>query len=118
MDAYPLRPGHVLITPRRHAVRIAELSDTDRRNLFETAAQVATAMRRIHPEGTDLHWLLNDGKTAFQHVPHVHLHLIPRRPGDGLKLLGGLGMRVLGQFGRRDDMQALQQQANRITDAL
>ena len=95
MDAYPLRRGHVLVVPRRHAALMTELDDATREALVNTGNRVAAAMRAAWPDCHGINWIVNDGKAANQHVPHVHLHLIPRHGGDGLKLLANFAARTV-----------------------
>lgn len=114
MDAFPLRPGHVLVIPREHQPLVGQLQERTRGQLMDTANLIASAMRRIHPDGTDLNWLINDGKVAWQHVPHVHLHLIPRTRGDNLPFMG----RIVTRFLQKPDMAKLEQDAARLRMAL
>lgn len=100
MDAYPLRPGHVLVIPRRHAALMTELQASERTQLMELGARIARAMRKLDPAG-DINWMVNDGKAANQHVPHVHLHLVPRRRGDGAALIARFGTRALAMMRAR-----------------
>ena len=75
--------GHVLVVPKRHVEHFWELDDEDAAALVTAALPVARALRAIVPmEGLSL-WQSN-GPAAFQEVPHVHLHLMPRRERDGL----------------------------------
>lgn len=114
MDIYPLRPGHVLVIPREHRQYVHELDSTTRGQLLETATRIAKAMRRIHPPGTDLNWMINDGKRAWQHVPHVHLHLLPRDGRDNL----GLTARIATRFMRKPDMARFEADAAALRAAL
>ena len=114
MDAFPLRPGHVLVIPREHHPLVTQLDEQTRGLLMETGTRIARAMREIHPKGTDINWMINDGKAAWQHVPHVHLHLIPRTGKDNLRLMGQITTRFL----RKPDMEKLEQQASALRDAL
>jgi histidine triad (HIT) family protein len=83
LDISPLARGHTLVIPKSHAVRFDEL-DAD------TAAALAEAVRQLAPRvitavgGDDYNILNNNGASAGQVVRHVHVHIIPRREGDGL----------------------------------
>jgi histidine triad (HIT) family protein len=92
LDIYPMRPGHALVIPRRHAVRIDDLGDGGAAALFAFAARVARAARARLP-CDDVNLVLNDGPAANQTVPHAHAHVIPRRRGDLAPLLGRLLVR-------------------------
>lgn len=90
MDVFPMRPGHVLVIPKRHAQYVYELNDTERNQLFNTANKIAKALRESALAPDALHFNINDGVAAQQTVPHVHLHLLPRKKGDGLRFLGAI----------------------------
>ncbi|HNW37516.1 MAG TPA: HIT family protein, partial [Methanosarcina vacuolata] len=50
--------------------------------LFEAARKITAAVEKaFSAEGSNIG--INDGKVAGQEVPHVHVHVIPRRKGDG-----------------------------------
>lgn len=93
LDIHPLQRGHALIVPNRHAVRLQELPQESLQRLYAAADRVMAAMggSALAPAGFNL--LLNDGPAANQSVPHVHLHVIPRRGGDLARLLLGFGRR-------------------------
>jgi histidine triad (HIT) family protein len=94
MDIFPLHEGHVLVVPRQHAALLNQLPDALRDHLFRVACRVIAAQRDtgLHADGANL--VVNDGKPANQHVPHVHIHLIPRDGGD----LGAVGWRAMTRF--------------------
>jgi histidine triad (HIT) family protein len=113
LDIFPMRPGHVLIVPRRHAVFVHELTAAERAALMEAAARIAVAQADagLQREGGTL--LVNDGPGGGQHVPHVHLHVVPRRRGDLLAIVRTYAARIL--TGRRPVPQpALDALAERI----
>ncbi|MBL7978553.1 MAG: HIT domain-containing protein [Bacteroidetes Order II. Incertae sedis bacterium] len=77
----PILPGHTLVIPKRHVVRIAELSADEWVGFWDFARQMATfIMTCFHADGCD--WTIQDGRSAGQTVEHLHLHLIPRYTGD------------------------------------
>ncbi|KAJ2760261.1 Dinucleoside triphosphate hydrolase [Coemansia nantahalensis] len=77
----PIRPGHVLVVSRRPARRFAELTPDEVADLFVQGQRVSRTIERLH-RAEALTLCIQDGAAAGQTVPHVHLHVIPRRPGD------------------------------------
>jgi histidine triad (HIT) family protein len=90
MDIFPLRPGHVLVVPRRHAQYVHELTSAERSQLFDAGTKIALAIRASTLRPAALHFNINDGVAAHQTVPHVHLHLLPRYEGDAISFVGTL----------------------------
>jgi histidine triad (HIT) family protein len=82
MDIFPWRPGHLLVIPRAHGVRLADLRDGASAALFSAGTRIAAGLRQSGLPCDDVHLLLNDGAAANQTVPHAHLHVIPRVRGD------------------------------------
>ncbi len=75
--------GHVLIVPNRHVETLYELDEDTAGRLMALAVRVARALAAdAAPPGLNL-WQSN-GHAGGQEVPHVHLHVQPRRVGDGL----------------------------------
>lgn len=93
MDIHPMRAGHVLIIPRRHLQYLHELPKGMRDRLFGLGLEIGNAWRRLGADG--LNYVVNDGRAANQSVPHLHLHVIPRRQGDTVRLLGRLMLKPL-----------------------
>lgn len=77
----PITPGHTLICPVRHVQTFEELTQDERVALFDLAAKVKGALRKqFGAEGFNHAW--NENKVAGQSVPHLHLHIVPRKKGD------------------------------------
>ncbi len=87
LDAFPVSEGHTLIVPRRHVARFHDLDETERASLMRG---VEAIWPRVRGEARDFNLGLNDGPSAGQTVSHVHLHVIPRRPGDTPDPVGGV----------------------------
>ncbi|HEX6042386.1 HIT family protein [Longimicrobium sp.] len=114
MDIHPVRPGHVLVASRRHAVQLHELPPDERAALFELAVRVgeAQAAAGLPRQGGTL--VVNDGPAAGQHVPHVHVHVIPRARGDLPAVLRAYAGKLFNHFGRAANRSALDALAGRI----
>jgi histidine triad (HIT) family protein len=114
LDIHPVRPGHALVVPRRHAVFIHELTPAERAAMMEAAARIALAQGAagLPREGGTL--VVNDGPAAGQHVPHAHLHVIPRARGDLAAVARQYAGRVFGRFGRPADRASLNALAARL----
>ena len=118
MDKFPLGEGHVLVLPKAHGVLINELEKTTQAHLFSIGSQIVEAQRKAGFGVKGTNFLLNDGKAANQTVPHIHLHLIPRKKGDLLAAIPKLALHVTGLFGRSAKRDTLSQQAEAIKQHL
>jgi histidine triad (HIT) family protein len=82
LDHRPLFPGHVLVIPRHHVTTLADLPDGLIEPLFGAVRRVSGAVERaLEAEGT----FVAANNRVSQSVPHLHVHVVPRRRGDGLK---------------------------------
>jgi histidine triad (HIT) family protein len=82
LDSRPLFPGHTLLVPRDHHELLLDLPAAQVGPLFQTVQRLSRAVQvALEAEGTFL--AVNNG--VSQSVPHVHVHVIPRRKGDGLR---------------------------------
>jgi diadenosine tetraphosphate (Ap4A) HIT family hydrolase len=86
MDIRPLTPGHLLVVPRVHADGLEALPDDLGARVFTVAHQLGRALRISDLPCAGVNMFLADGVAAGQEVFHVHLHVIPRNPGDGFRL--------------------------------
>jgi diadenosine tetraphosphate (Ap4A) HIT family hydrolase len=77
----PITPGHTLIVPKRHVQTISELTELERNDVFDLAETIKGALRKgFGAQGFNHAW--NESEIAGQSVPHFHLHIVPRTPGD------------------------------------
>ena len=84
MNQRQANPGHVLVIPRAHIATIYELPPDLSARLFQTVVRTARAIeRQLQPPGLNI-WQSN-GEAAGQEVFHVHVHLLPRRPGKAVE---------------------------------
>jgi histidine triad (HIT) family protein len=73
-------PGHTLVVTRRHAETIFDLRPDEEAALGAAIAAAARAVRAVlDPPGLLVHQ--HNGVAAFQTVPHVHVHVVPKAPG-------------------------------------
>ncbi len=82
LDTKPLFLGHVLVVPRTHVVSLPELPDAQVSPLFERVKTLARAVpAALGAEGS----FVAMNNVVSQSVPHLHVHVVPRTKGDGLK---------------------------------
>lgn len=77
----PLVPGHVLIIPKRICPRFTQLTAKEVSDLYATVHFV-TPLLEQHYQASASNIAMQDGKDAGQSVPHVHVHILPRKQGD------------------------------------
>jgi histidine triad (HIT) family protein len=82
LDNHPLFPGHVLLCPREHYVTLLELPTELAGSAMTTLQLMAKAVEAaLDAEGT----FVAINNRVSQTVPHLHIHVVPRRRRDGLK---------------------------------
>ena len=82
LDRYPIDKGHSLIITREHYEKITDMSIDDVSKLFSKVPKIINAI--IKATGADAFSIAqNNGKSAKQIIPHVHIHLIPRYNATG-----------------------------------
>ena len=82
LDARPLFAGHTLLVPREHYETLSDLPAELVGPLFANARALAGAMESaLGAEGS----FVAVNNRVSQSVPHLHVHVVPRRKGDGLK---------------------------------
>ena len=91
LDVAPVTDGHVLVIPRHHTADLAGLDDESGGAIFAVGRRVAAALRQAGLPCEGINFFLADGAAAGQTVFHTHLHVIPRRRGDGLGFRHGEG---------------------------
>lgn len=88
-DGYPISPGHLLITPRRHYPTLFDVPAELQAHLLSMINQARTIIGQSHsPDGYNIG--INNGAAAGQTVPHVHIHVVPRYEGDVEDPRGGV----------------------------
>lgn len=112
LDIRPINSGHSLVIPKSHVANLKNLDPSLAGRLFQVAGKIAAALRKsgLRCEGINV-WLA-DGKAAFQEIPHIHIHVIPRYSGDGLRIQAG------PDYGQIPPENELEKQANQIRKAL
>jgi histidine triad (HIT) family protein len=82
MDIQPVNPGHLLVVPRRHYESLADIPAELAMDLFAVATRLAPVVMRV-AGAAGMNIVVNSGAAAGQDVFHYHVHVIPRREGDG-----------------------------------
>jgi histidine triad (HIT) family protein len=82
LDRRPLFPGHLLLVPREHLATLAELPESLTGPFFGNVRLLARAVEEgMNAEGS----FVAVNNRVSQSVPHLHVHIVPRRRHDGLK---------------------------------
>ncbi len=82
LDIRPLFAGHTLVVPRRHVVTLADLEPADVGPFFGRVREISRLLPdALGAEGT----FVANNNVVSQSVAHLHVHVVPRRRGDGLR---------------------------------
>jgi len=88
-DLFPVAPGHILLIPTRHTASWFDLTRDEHRDILDLLDRAKDYLdSRFSPRGYTIG--INEGAAAGQTIFHVHLHLIPRHPGDVVDPKGGI----------------------------
>ncbi|WP_107704986.1 HIT family protein [Nocardioides allogilvus] len=81
LDQRPVFKGHVLLVPRAHVETLPDLPASQRDGFLAAAQDLASAVTALGAQGS----FVAINNTVSQSVPHLHLHVVPRTKGDGLR---------------------------------
>ena len=108
LDIHPSALGHTLIIPKSHVSRVEDLSQEDADSLFSTLHKlVKTIQESVQAPASTIG--INNGRESGQEIPHVHIHIIPRFPGDRGGIIQGIARPI-----RRVDPSKLSEVAEKI----
>lgn len=88
-DGFPISEGHTLIIPKRHVGSFFDTTKAEREALLSYLEEQKQVLDKTYQPGA-YNIGINDGATAGQTVPHLHIHLIPRYEGDVAEPRGGI----------------------------
>ena len=82
LNAYPYNTGHLMVAPTRHAADVKDLTEDERRELFEvTCSAIEIVREAMGAEGFNTG--MNLGSAGGAGIPgHLHMHVVPRWGGD------------------------------------
>lgn len=83
LDKYPIDHGHSLVIPKKHYETINQMDPQSIGSLFSIIPEIARNILRT-TGASAFNLAQNNGRDARQIVPHVHVHIIPRYPGESI----------------------------------
>jgi histidine triad (HIT) family protein len=82
LDRRPVFPGHTLVVPRDHVITLRDVPSTLLEPFFAEVQRIAAAVQDgLDADGT----FVAENNVVSQSVPHLHVHVVPRRRKDGLR---------------------------------
>jgi len=129
LDIHPIRPGHSLIIPKQHYANVMDEQmplevSMHMMRLAHLMTVALTTNGKTNDDtkddfpchGTNFMW--NNGRAAWQTVPHAHLHVIPRQKGDSGAFFLGILKHILSLLGvppaNRNELNDLARKLNGI----
>jgi histidine triad (HIT) family protein len=82
LDAFPLAVGHTLVIPKSHYAKVQDMNKQDAMAVFEIMWKVAGAVE-TGSEANASTIAIHNGSEAGQEIPHMHIHIVPRKKSDG-----------------------------------
>ena len=111
LDKHPLFPGHVLLCPREHYETVADLPLELTGPIMAATQLLAKAVQAaVNAEGT----FIAINNRVSQTVPHLHIHIVPRRRRDGLKGFFWPRQQYEDEAAREAVREAIERQVHKI----
>lgn len=86
LDAKPTTKGHTLIIPKKHYVTLLDIPDTLSQEMIKLIKKTSSKMLE-KKQGDGFNILMNNLSPAGQMVMHAHIHIIPRKEEDGIRIV-------------------------------
>jgi len=84
-DAHPRAPGHTLVIPKKHLVTLLDIPNTLGQELLEFTKKIASQLLD-QKLGDGFNIIMNNLQPAGQLVMHAHIHVIPRKEKDAVRM--------------------------------
>jgi histidine triad (HIT) family protein len=111
LDNRPLFPGHVLLCPREHYETITDLPGELTGPMMASVQLLANAVQTaVNAEGT----FIAINNRISQTVPHLHIHVVPRKRRDGLRGFFWPRQQYKDEVAREAVRQAIEQQVQKL----
>jgi histidine triad (HIT) family protein len=111
MDKYPINHGHSLLVPKHHYNTILDMPTELVGEMYALVPKLAKAITAvIESDGFNINQ--NNGKSANQIVPHVHVHIVPRYSKERIK-----GQWPSRQIAKIEELQKLAEKISKIVNA-
>ena len=111
LDNRPLFPGHVLLCPREHYETITDLPPKLSGPMITTTQLLAKAVQTaLNAEGT----FIAINNRVSQTVPHLHIHVVPRKRRDGLRGFFWPRQRYKDEASREAVRQAIEREVQKL----
>lgn len=111
LDHRPIFPGHCLLVPKKHYETLIDLPRSLIEPLFSSAQLLARAVElALDAEGT----FVAMNNRVSQSVPHLHIHVVPRRRKDGLRGFFWPRRRYANEDEARDVQRVMQQTIRKL----
>lgn len=89
LDISPITEGHVLVIPKKHFETILDMPNSLGGEFVKAIKEVGLRqMEKYKSEGFNV--IMNSFEVAGQVVPHLHAHIVPRKKGDGMRMIVNL----------------------------
>ena len=85
-DIKPNAPGHTLVISKKHFVTLLDIPNKYGLELLEFVKKISSGILDKR-EGDGFNIIMNNLQCAGQAVMHAHIHVIPRKEGDGLRMI-------------------------------
>ena len=86
LDANPKTDGHTLIIPKKHYVTLLDIPNTLSQEMFQLIKKICSEILE-KKQGDAFNILMNNLSPAGQFIMHAHIHIIPRKEDDNLRML-------------------------------
>ena len=115
----PIHPGHMLVIPKRHVRQFEDLSEVEVNRIMAVLKKIHQAFSILLPEPPAYFMWQKNGREAFQTVPHVHFHYIPRPKGSFSNVMFfGVHVLIGGLIRGWLTPEALRKEAERVRTAM
>jgi histidine triad (HIT) family protein len=105
LESAALAPGHVVVVPRRHCLGVHDADSTSLDAVGALCQQVTQGILRALP-ATGVNLLSACGPGSGQSVDHWHMHVVPRKAGDGVETWPESDLKVVGHHAAGERLEA------------